>query len=677
MEPSIALTLRTFETAADVWIHLRKTYSQVNISRVFEVEYALANLTQGDMDIRGFHLAAQTLWTEEDVLSMSMLPPVANAAIHQERHRSRVMQFLMKLRPEFEAVRSQLISSNTVDMDMILGDLVRAETRYRTQAQMDGRTMDVGTVFAAHRSNYHSPSPRGSYNAVRPSYSFPRPQFGSMTPGDLRCRHCGENGHVQSTCRRRNFCNYCKRPGNIITDCRAKGKSRNYHQDRQQGYQSSNPNSSHGSAYSIQQPSHGSGYSSPGYGFHGSTSSMPTTDSVTSAKYLVGSTDIHQLVQEAIQQTLSTALNAAFATFGVSGNSQLWHLDSGCFNHMTGASSGFQNYRPLNNATVQVVNGQKLPIVGIGDIQTSSISLHNTLHVPSLVPNLVSVGQLADDGYVMSFSSSGCYVQDQKTKKLIGTGSKIRRSYFLKSFPLGGSEGTTTKKNNTLGDQRSLHSSASLFFDCFSTQLSSVNKWNLWHSRLGHPHTARLKFMMQHHVLPIRLNLRDIDDSTHCIEAKSSKQSFPPSETIVPYAFDLVHTDVWGPSPVLSRLGYKYFVLFVDHATRFTWIYWMRAKSDLFSITRAFIELVKTQFDKTIKVFRSDPGGEYSSNALRELYSNNGIHYQMSCPGVSEHNGLVERKNRHVLELARAMLLQSHVPPTFWPEVCQNCGVSY
>ncbi|CAN1142501.1 hypothetical protein LINPERHAP2_LOCUS13118 [Linum perenne] len=131
------------------------------------------------MDIRSFDLAAQTLWTEQDVLFMSMLPPVANAAIHQERHRSLVMQFLMKLRPEFKAVRSQLMSSNTVDMDMILGDLVRAETRYRTQAQMDGRTMDVGTVFAAHRSNYHSPSPRESHNAVRPSYSFPRPQFGA------------------------------------------------------------------------------------------------------------------------------------------------------------------------------------------------------------------------------------------------------------------------------------------------------------------------------------------------------------------------------------------------------------------------------------------------------------------------------------------------------------------
>ncbi|CAN1176981.1 Retrovirus-related Pol polyprotein from transposon TNT 1-94 [Linum perenne] len=641
MEPGIALTLRTFESAADVWAHLRKTYSQVNVSRVFEVEYALASLTQGDMDIRSFHLAAQTLWTEQDILSNSLLTSIASAEIQQERHRNRVLQFLMKLRPEFESARSHLISSNIVDMDTVLGDLVRAETRYKTQAQIDGAIVNGGTVFATSKS----------YNHSRPSYSSPqqqsRPQFGGANTGALRCRHCGENGHMQSTCRRRNFCNYCKRPGHINTDCRGKR-----------------------AAYSI-------GYS--GYG-----SSAPTAASVSSTGSSSTSADIHNLVQEAIQQALPTALNAAFATFGVTGNSQLWHLDSACFNHMTGHSSGFQNYRPLHNASVQVANGQKLPISGIGDIQTSVGSLRNTLHVPSLVPNLVSVGQLTDDGYVVSFSSSGCYVQDQRTRRPIKLGSKVERSFFLESFPSRGREAMASKKNKLLflNNQSylddSINNSATLDSDshCFSTQLSSVNKWNLWHSRLGHPHSARLKFMIQHHVLPVRLNLRDIDDSTHycthCIEAKSSKQSFSSSETVIAHAFDLIHTDLWGPSPVPSRLGYKYFVLFVDLATRFTWIYWLRAKSELFTITKDFIQMVKTQFDKTIKVFRSDPCGEYSSNALKELYKIHDIHYQMSCPGVSEQNGLVERKNRHVLELARAMLLQSHVPPTFWPEVVKT-----
>ncbi|CAN1139587.1 hypothetical protein LINPERHAP2_LOCUS11369 [Linum perenne] len=217
VNPSIAMTLRTFTSAADVWTHLRKNYSQINASRVFEVEYEITRLQQGDMDVRSFHLAAQKLWTEQDLLSSSLLTSAASDEIRKDRHRGRVLQFLIKLRPEFESVRSQLIQSNTVDMDTVLGDLCRAETRLKTQAAIDGNSLDGGSVFAAQsgRHQFGSRPPSSGYTT-----GLPRPQSGYQLSTELKCRHCGESGHAVSTCRKRNFCNYCKKPGHIITECR-------------------------------------------------------------------------------------------------------------------------------------------------------------------------------------------------------------------------------------------------------------------------------------------------------------------------------------------------------------------------------------------------------------------------------------------------------------------------
>ncbi|CAN1328581.1 Retrovirus-related Pol polyprotein from transposon TNT 1-94, partial [Linum perenne] len=163
-----------------------------------------------------------------------------------------------------------------------------------------------------------------------------------------------------------------------------------------------------------------------------------------------------------------------------------------------------------------------------------------------------------------------------------------------------------------------------------------------------------------------------VPDCLHCIEAKTVALPFHSSTTEIHEPFALIHTDVWGPSPVTSRLGYRYFVLFIDHKTRYTWVYFLRLKSELIQVLKEFVTMVQTQFHQTVKMFRSDPGGEFTSHALHQYFRDNGILFQQSCPGVSEQNGLVERKHRHVLDLARALLLESRVPSQFWVETIQT-----
>ena len=75
--------------------------------------------------------------------------------------------------------------------------------------------------------------------------------------------------------------------------------------------------------------------------------------------------------------------------------------------------------------------------------------------------------------------------------------------------------------------------------------------------------------------------------------------------------FQIFHSDVWGPFPVTSYKGFRYFVLFVDNFTRFTWIYFLKNKSDVYSIFLEFESLISHQFNAIIKAFYSDWGGEF------------------------------------------------------------------
>jgi transposase InsO family protein len=116
-------------------------------------------------------------------------------------------------------------------------------------------------------------------------------------------------------------------------------------------------------------------------------------------------------------------------------------------------------------------------------------------------------------------------------------------------------------------------------------------------------------------------------------------------------------------------LGYKYFLIVVDDKSRYTWLYFMKFKSETASIIKSFVSMAKTQFNKLVKCIRSDNGTEF---LLKEFYADNGIIHQTSCVGTPQQNGIVERKHQHILAVTRALLFQSKLSNVFWAHAASH-----
>ena len=83
---------------------------------------------------------------------------------------------------------------------------------------------------------------------------------------------------------------------------------------------------------------------------------------------------------------------------------------------------------------------------------------------------------------------------------------------------------------------------------------------------------------------------------------------------------------------------------------------------------KLFLELIHTQFQTIVKILRSNSGGEYMSNEFQSFLQNRGIINHRSCPYTPQQNRVAERKNRHLLDVVRTLLIDTSVPPKFWVE---------
>ena len=150
-----------------------------------------------------------------------------------------------------------------------------------------------------------------------------------------------------------------------------------------------------------------------------------------------------------------------------------------------------------------------------------------------------------------------------------------------------------------------------------------------------------------------------------CPLAKKKHLQFVSQNNLADKPFDIVHCDIWGPFHHTSHVGHRFFVTLVDGYTWFCLVYLMTNKSDVHLIIPRFYNMVTTQFDTKIKIFRSDNAKEL---AFLDFFASTGTLHQYSCVESPQQNSVVEKKLQHLLNVARALFFQSRVPLTFWSE---------
>ena len=157
----------------------------------------------------------------------------------------------------------------------------------------------------------------------------------------------------------------------------------------------------------------------------------------------------------------------------------------------------------------------------------------------------------------------------------------------------------------------------------------SSHKWQLWHSRLGHPSNKVLTNLFSS--LQCNSSVASMH-CKHCLDGKMHQLPFLISNKTSITPFALVHADLWRLAPITSSTSFRFYLVLVDDFTKFTWTYLLKHKSDTYKIFTQFQAMVNTQFSLSIQVIRTDCGGEFTSNEFNQFCANKGIIHQLSYP---------------------------------------------
>ncbi|GJS88552.1 retrovirus-related pol polyprotein from transposon TNT 1-94 [Tanacetum coccineum] len=324
----------------------------------------------------------------------------------------------------------------------------------------------------------------------------------------------------------------------------------------------------------------------------------------------------------------------------------LFIVDSGCTKHMTGNLSLLCNFVEKYLGTVRFGNDQFAPILGYGDLVQGNITIKRVYYVEGLNHNLFSVGQFCDADLEVAFRKSTCFVRDLQGNDLL-TGNRGTDLYTI-----------------------SLQETTSSTPICLMAKASPTQAW-LWHQRLSHLNFDYINLLSKKDVVIGLPKLKYVKDQlcSSCEVSKAKRSSFK-SKTVPSSKgrLNLLHMDLCGPMRVASINGKKYILVIVDDYSRYTWTLFLRSKDETPKVLKDFLTMIQRNLQALVISVRTDRGTEFLNKTLNAFFKEEGIEHQTSTPRTPEQNGVVERRNRTLVEAARTMLSASKLPLFFWAE---------
>nr|GEX20041.1 hypothetical protein [Tanacetum cinerariifolium] len=194
---------------------------------------------------------------------------------------------------------------------------------------------------------------------------------------------------------------------------------------------------------------------------------------------------------------------------------------------------------------------------------------------------------------------------------------------------------------------------------------SNLDSALLWHCRLGHISKKRIE-KLQHDGLLNSTDLTAFEKYVPCMSGKMARKPYSHQVERAKDLLGLTHADVCGPFKIVSRQIASYFVTFTDDFSRYSYVYLLKHKHEVFETFKVFRKEVENQLDKTIKSLRSDPGGEYVSQEFLDHLKDHEIISHRTSPYMPQHNGVTDRRNITLLDMVRSMMSQTTLPKSFW-----------